>query len=645
MLTKKEKLLFLVLVILFLSSSIFLAVGFYYHHTVIGPARGGTYIEGIIGSPGFINPIYLAKNDVDRDLVELIFSGLMKYNSEGKIVPDLAADYPKISNDGKTYDIHLKENAYFHDGKKVTADDVIFTIQSIQNPDFKSPLRANWLGVQVTKVSPEEIKFQLPNPYPGFIENLTLKILPSHIWDKISPAQTLLSSYNFQPIGSGPYKLTSTKQDKSGRISSIELSYFKKYYDPKPYISKIIFSFFKDKNSLLSAAQNGYVDGFSLPQPLAKSLDNFNAYEFSQPRYFAVFFNLEDKDKLFTDKRVREALNYATNKEEILKQIALGHGRIIDSPILPDIYHYNQPSITYKFDLDKAKSLLQQAGFIEENGAMVKKIPGQSFHFSHYIKYGDKGQDVTNLQKCLSKLPDADKIYPEKIVSGYFGKKTKEAVIRFQEKYSDDILKPIHLTKGTGDVKSLTIKKLNEVCVISPGKTVPLKISLSTGDDATLQAIAQLLQEQWKKLGIDTEIKTYSVKKFDLEKNVIEPRQYQALLFGEALKMKPDLFPFWHSSQILYPGLNLSEYKNKKVDTLLQSIKQETDNKKLAEEYDKLQNIIISDSPAIFLYRPNYIYQVSKTIKGIQTGKLVDPSQRFCQVSHWYIKTTRIWKK
>ena len=645
MLNKKEKLLFLTLLVLLLFSSLFLTINFYYHHTGVAPARGGVYKEGVVGTPGFINPIYLAKNDVDRDLVELIFSGLMKYDSKGKIIPDLASDFPIISKDRKNYEIHLKDNAYFQDGQKVTADDVVFTIKSIQNPDFKSPLRANWLGVQVKKISPEIVRFQLPNPYPGFIENLTLKILPSHIWEKISPSQTLLSSYNFQPIGSGPYKLTSTKQDKSGKILSVELDYFKKYYNPKPYIKKIVFVFFQNRKSLLDAARNKYIDGFSLSQPIPENINNFNRYEFSQPRYFAIFFNLADKTKLLSDKKIRQALNYATDKKEILEKVALGEGKIINSPILPDIYQYDEPSTIYKFDPEKAKSLLKQSGFVEENGLLVKRIAGKSFHFSHSIKYGNRGQDVINLQKCLASLPNANTIYPDKIISGYFGKKTKDAVIKFQEEYADDILKPIHLTKGTGDVKSLTIKKLNEVCVISPPKTIPLKITLSTGDDPTLQNIAQLLQKQWEKLGIETEIKTYSTKKFELEKEIIEPRHYQTILFGEALKSIPDLFPFWHSSQVLYPGLNLSEYKNKEVDKLLNEIKQENDRKKIAEEYDKLQNIIIDDSPAIFLYQPNYIYTVSKIVKGIKTGKIVDPSQRFCQITNWYIKTTRRWKR
>jgi len=108
-LTKKEKIAFLVFLILFLGSGLFLFLNFYYKNTEITPAKGGTYIEGLVGQPRFINPV-LANSDVDRDLVQLIFSGLMKYDENLNIVPDLAKGYPEIEEDGKVYKFRLKEN-------------------------------------------------------------------------------------------------------------------------------------------------------------------------------------------------------------------------------------------------------------------------------------------------------------------------------------------------------------------------------------------------------------------------------------------------------------------------------------------------------------------------------------------------------
>ncbi len=110
------------------------------------PARGGTYREGVIGQPRFLNPLYSPANTPDQDIVELVFSGLMKYDSQGNVVPDLAEAY-QVSEDGRIYHFTLRDNLVWHDHEPLTADDVIFTIRTIQNPDYKSPLRAGWLGV------------------------------------------------------------------------------------------------------------------------------------------------------------------------------------------------------------------------------------------------------------------------------------------------------------------------------------------------------------------------------------------------------------------------------------------------------------------------------------------------------------------
>ena len=190
----KDRLLFGVFFSLFLFGAILLVIDFYFKNTAIVPAPGGTLKEGVVGQPQFINPIY-AQTDVDRDLVNLVFSGLMKYGKDGQIEPDLIKDY-QIENQGRVYIITLKKSVFFHDGQPLTADDVIFTIQSIQNPDLKSPLLAKWYGVEIEKLSDYQIKFTLKNPYPAFLENLTLKILPAHIWKNVSPQNFLFSPYN-----------------------------------------------------------------------------------------------------------------------------------------------------------------------------------------------------------------------------------------------------------------------------------------------------------------------------------------------------------------------------------------------------------------------------------------------------------------
>lgn len=650
-LTKKEKIAFFVFFILTLSSFVFLSVNFYFKNTKIIPGNGGTLIEGIIGQPRFINPIY-ANSDADRDLVQLIFSGLMKYDENLNIVPDLAEKY-EIDEEEKVYKFYLKENIFWHDydstaaPHKLTADDVIFTIKTIQNPDFKSPLRANWIGVEVEKIGELAVKFELKKPYSAFLENCTLKILPKYIWEKIPPESSPFDAYNLKPIGSGPYKLKEIKQNKSNHINYLSLIQNPLYFGEKPYISEIKFIFFDDEKEVRKAAQDGKIKGLSLTSFINLG-EGWQSYLLSSPRYFAVFFN-QSKSKVLAEKEVRLALNYGTNKKEIIKKIlglpeesSIINKNIANSPILPEIYGFNPPSEIYEFDIEKSKTILEQAGFKDEdnNGfreKIIKKEP--AFKFEGDLKTGSKGKEVEELQKCLAKFPE---IYPEGEITGYFGQKTKQAVIQFQEKYAKEILEPWGFKEGTGLVSKSTRAKLNELCLEKPEEILSLKFSLVTVDQPQLIEIAELLKQQWKSLGVEIEIEKYPLSQ--LEQDFIKPRNYESLLFGEVLGAIPDPLPFWHSSQKKDPGLNLALYENKKADELLEEVRKFSNSGIRAEKLSLFQNILIEDAPAVFLYNPDYIYLVSKEIKGINVKKIVDPSKRFAGIEDWYIKTKRTWK-
>ncbi len=644
-LTKKEKIAFLIFFLLAFSSLTFILLNFYFRNTELSPARGGIYTEGIIGQPRFINPVY-ANSDVDRDLVELIFSGLMKYNENLQIIPDLAQDYPEIEEQGKIYKFFLKENISWQDGTPLTADDVIFTIKTIQSPDYKSPLRANWVGVEAEKISKFGIKFELKKPYSAFLENCTLKILPKHIWENISPENFPLETYNLEPVGSGLYKVKKTTQNKSNKISSLTLVPNSNYFREKPNISKIKFLFFDNEEELTKAALHEKIKGLSLSS-FTNLGENWQKYYLSLPRYFAIFFN-PDKSKILSEKEVRIALNYATNKKEIVKEILnLGESspiiekEVTHSPILPEIYGFSSPLNIYEFSVEKAKNILEKAGFKENQDGLRERIvkKGPAFKFKTRLVEDSQGKEVEELQKCLAKFP---KIYPEGEITGYFGPKTKQAVIRFQEKYAQEILEPWGFKNGTGLVAETTRTKLNEVCFEAPEETLPLKFSLVTVDQPQLLEVAELLKQQWGVIGAEVNIEKFSI--LQLEQDFIKPRNYESLLFGEVLGALPDPFPFWHSSQKRDPGLNLAVYENKKVDKLLEEIRESSGPEIRAEKLALFQDILIEDTPAVFLYSSDYVYLVSKEVKGIEVKKIADPSKRFSGIENWYLKTRRIFK-
>lgn len=637
MLKKREKIIILVLFVLILFSLVFFLTNFYFNHTKIVPAFSGIYKEGIKGQPRFINPIYGVTNDVDRDLIELIFSGLMSYDKKGEIVKDLTEEY-KISEDGKVYEFYLKDNIFWHDGKPLTADDVIFTIKIIQNSDYKSPLITNWLGVKTEKISDNGIRFTLKNPYSSFLETSTIKIIPKHIWENIPLENFILSPYNLQPIGSGSFKIKSLEQTDTGFIKFLNLESNSNYYKKPPFISKISFQFFSQEENLIKSFNRGEIDGFSLTSLKNYNLpenENFSLYSLPLPRYFAVFFNIP-KFQTFSEKEVRKALNYAVNKKEIVEKIK-NNGReviqVVESPILPDFFNYQKPLNIYEFNIKKAREILEKIGFKEnENGIRERtREKKPAFQFKSTLSLGSQGKEVEEIQKCLSK--DSE-IYPEGKITGYFGKSTKEAVIRFQKGYVEGV-------KGTGMVGPKTRAKLNELCAPPSQETLLLQFTLTTINQPQLIEVAEILKTQWGKIGVSVEIKTLDISEL---KQIIKERNYDSLLFGEVLGSIPDPFTFWHSSQKNAPGLNLSGYENKEADKLLKEARETLDKNIRKEKYEKFQNILIEDAPSVFLYSPDYLYLVSNKIKGIASKKIVNPAKRFSNIENWYIQTRRVWK-
>jgi len=624
----KEKVLFFLFLVLFLGSAVSLSFSIYLKNTEIAAAEGGTIIEGALQSfqPRFANPIY-ANSDIERDLIELMFSGLMKYSENMEIIPDLARGFPEIQENGRTYKFYLRENIFWQDGVPITADDIVFTVKTIQNPDLKSPYLANWVGVEVKKINDLTVKFTLQKPYAGFLENCTLKIIPKHIWEQVPTENFALHPHNLeQAVGSGFYKMKEVKRESNGKINYITLEKNNLYFSTKPHINQIKFSFFDAKEDLIKAAKKGKINALTLSS-LEDIGNNWQKNVLSLPRYFALFFNLERAEKL--TKKVRLALSYATNKKELSENI-------VNSPILADFYGLEEPAQIYDFDIEKAKQILEEEGFEDKNedGILEKKIKKElAFSFKSRLTTGSKGKEVEELQKCLGGR-----------VTGYFGSETKQLVINFQEKYAEEVLEPWGYTEGTGAVGSTTRKKLNEICFGNPEETLTLEFSLVTVSQKKMIEIAQKIKEQWEKAGIQINIETYPLSQ--LEQDFIKPRNYDLLLFGEILRAVLDPFPFWHSSQINDPGLNLSLYQNSQADKTLEEIRKlpSSDSEERKEKLVEFQNILTQDIPAVFLYSSDYFYLTSNEIKGTLSQKVTDPSKRFSNIADWHIETKRVWK-
>ena len=377
LLSRKERYIILVLGIVIVGSIISIPFVSFLHFTKAAPDYGGSFVEGIVGEPRYINPLLSRTSDVDRDLTTLVYSGLMKYNEEGKLIPDLIKSY-EISSDGLNYTVNLKDNVHWHDGAELTADDVIFTIQIAQNSDYGSMERFNWQGVEMEKIDSYSLIFKLKNKYAQFLNNFTIKIMPKHVWQDVKPINFAFSESNLKPIGSGPYKFSKLKKDQDGRVISYELQANKNYYDGRPYINDITFQFYNSEDELIGGYNKNELDsvGFISSKNLKKIKfkQRLNIQQLTIPRYFAAFFN-QNQSKLLSDKNIRLALSYATNKDTMVENILEGNGTVVNSPLGADLFETNQDTQKVPYNLEQAKELLKSSGWdsVGDDGIRKKK--------------------------------------------------------------------------------------------------------------------------------------------------------------------------------------------------------------------------------------------------------------------------------
>ncbi len=539
---------------LFCLSALYLLLGVNNAFLSEVPVAGGTFQEGVIGYPRYINPI-LAITDPGRDLTALIYAGLMRATPSGEVVTDLAESY-NISDDGLTYTFILKNNLTFQDGAPLTADDVEFTILKTQDPALNSPKAANWQGVSIEKINAKEIKFHLKKPYGPFLQNTTLGILPKHLWSQATDADSFtLSDLNRQPIGAGPYMIKGFQTTGAGLPQNYHLVPFNNYAGGTPYIKNIIFRFYSNEEALINAYGRNEiqaVNGISPEQTQYLKSRNTEIKTTPLPRVFGIFFN-QNEDQVLIHPEVRQALNEAVDRQRIVNEVLAGFGTAVTEPIPSNLLDNNSTS-SLKESADerigKAKQILTKAGWTPGSDGVMQKISKKS--------------------------------------------------------------------------------------------TETLKLTISTADNPDLIKTANLVKEMWQSIGASVEVKIFEAS--DLNQNVIRPRKYDALLFGEIIPAGLDIYGFWNSSERLDPGLNIALYTNSKADKLLEAARATSDRAIALDDYRKFEKEIDNDVPAVFLYSPDFIYAVPKDLGGMKLGNITVPADRFNDISKWYLETEKVWK-
>lgn len=543
LLTKKDRVFLLVFFLVFLVSFWYGMQSLINMYSVPVPSQGGSIREGIIGIPRFINPL-LASSEADRDMTALVYTGLLRNNGKGELVPSLADRY-EISDDGLRYTFYLKHDLHWSDGEPLLADDILFTISLVKDPNYRSVLRPNWEGVTVEKKDDTTVEFKLAKPYAPFLENTTIGILPEHAWRDVLAPEFSLSEKNLRPVGAGPYRVVSFEQNATGRIVSYLLEPNPWYVPHPPYIKNLTCVFFTSAEELQEAYQSGIVDSASIPGMIPNASAGIpRIVSLPLPRIFGVFFN-QNTSKPLADDAVREALMFAVNRTQLVESVLHNQGIPMAAP-LP----LKTSVDTAPFDINNSLDILTDAGWIDADGDGIRE------------------------------------------------------------------------------------KKIDKT-------TVPLSFTISTSDAPDLVATAKLLQEMWRAAGVDVGLSIFEIG--DFEQDILRPRKYEAILFGEIFGFDPDPFAFWHSSQRNDPGLNIALYTNPRVDALLEKARMQIDRQEREKTYLEFEDIIQKEHSAVFLYSPYYHYEFSSTLQGLAITHIINPSDRFGSIHEWFVKTKKQW--
>ncbi|MBW7883770.1 MAG: peptide ABC transporter substrate-binding protein [Caldilineaceae bacterium] len=377
----------LVLVALIGVSTLLALLGYatYTVPTVLVPDRGGIFREGVAGTPQYLSPIWCQSDDVDRDLCALVYRGLTRMDKNGRVVPDLAEGWVVV--DDRTYLFGVKPNQFWHDGRKVTAEDVLFTIGVLQDPSLLDipGLPGLWRNIQVEQLDELTVRFTLPQPFAPFLDYTTVGLLPKHIYGEVPPKELVTRPLTENPVGSGPMRVAEVMPDHI----RLEPSAF--YGGATPYISALEFRFYPDYPSVLAAFEAQEIDGISriLPTDIksAAAREDLQLFSSVESGYEDVLLNLNNPNvAFFQDTKVRQALLYGLDREAVVRTALAGQGIVAHSVLSPENWAYNEEVTIYPYDPDRARQLLDEAGWVDNDGDGVRDKDGLPLAFVLLVK-------------------------------------------------------------------------------------------------------------------------------------------------------------------------------------------------------------------------------------------------------------------
>lgn len=481
------------------------------------PASGDAFVTASIADARTLIPL-LASDAASADLCGLIFNGLVKYDAHIQLVPDLAERW-EIKDDGLVIVFYLRKDVRWHDGVRFTAADVAFTYQKLIDPKIATPYSGDFERVRSLEVIDDyTVRVTYKEPFAPALSSWGMSIIPEHL---LAHEDLNATARSRRPIGTGPYTLKSWQaQEKAELVANHD------YFEHRPYIDRYIWRVIPDEATIFLELQTEGLDSAGLsPLQFSRQTDtpffkqHYRKYRLPSFGYTYLGYNLSRP--LFNDLRVRRALNYAVDKDELIRTVLHGFGRVSTGPFIPGSWAYNEGIAPVEFNPARAKALLADAGWRRTNSDGWLEKDGQIFSFT---------------------------------------------------------------------------------------------ITTNQGNEERVKT-AQIIQRRLKDIGIKVQIRVVEWSVFLSE--VVEARKFDAVLLGWSLSRDPDNYDIWHSSKTRPGEFNFIGYQNAEVDRLLVEARRTFDQLKRQEYYHRIQEILYTEQPTMFLYVAESLSVIHRRFRGI----------------------------
>lgn len=535
----------LVLVLAGVSSAQWLS--FRQAYTVDAAAEGGTYSEGVLGPLETLNPIF-ARSNAERAAARLLFAGLYAYDETGRLKGDVARSV-EVNDTQTEYTVKLHKGVSWSDGAPLTADDVVFTVNLLKNPETRAET-PGWGAFSARVVDAHTVAFTLPGAYAPFMHSLTFPILPQHVLAGVKPSELREQSFSQSPVTSGPFALRlmqTITHDGSKKVAHLVSN--PRYYHGAARLERFQLYAYTSRDDIERALKTNEIMATpelsyeALPESIRR-MYQVKSYAINDGVY--AFFNSQVGP--LQDRAVREALALSVDRDELRESLSRPAAPL-EGPILPDQVT-GLPNAPAR-DVEKAKSLLDGAGWRLVDGVRTK--------------------DGEPLSLRMVALKGAD-----------FSQTTDELAKIWREEL---------------------------------------------GVQVDVQIVDQLDPSQ------------------SVLQTVLQPRNFDVLVYELVIGGDPDVYAYWHSSQATVDGLNFSNYNNAIADEALAGARSRIDSRYRADRYKAFVRRWLADTPALALYQPKIDYILSPSAQAMdEDTTLVFPQSRYSNVIYWSVEKASVYK-